>query len=81
MINAILEDINAKKFNYCHAVEVMDLYELESIVETLTDEFRESYEIKEIKDFFSSMSIYSLNDENSQGIYNFDIENYIDELI
>tara|TARA_R110002050_G_scaffold295579_1_gene454587 strand:- start:402 stop:644 length:243 start_codon:yes stop_codon:yes gene_type:complete len=80
-MNAIIEDINAKKFNYCHAVEVMDLYELESIVETLTEEFRESYEIKEIKDFFSSMSIYSLNEENEDEIYNFNIEGYIDELI
>jgi hypothetical protein len=81
MINAILEDINKTKFNYCHDIEVIDIYELESVVKTLTDEFIENYEIKEIKDFFSTMSIYSLNEEKVEEIYYFDIENYIDELI
>tara|TARA_R110002050_G_scaffold243400_1_gene379922 strand:- start:16 stop:258 length:243 start_codon:yes stop_codon:yes gene_type:complete len=80
-MNEIIEQIASTKFNYCHAIEVMDIYELESIVGILTDEFRENYEIKEIKDFFNTMSIYALNEENEDEIWNFDIENYIDELI
>ena len=72
----ILED---RKGDYCHALEVNEVYELESIVESLIDELGEKYFESEYIEFFQSMEIYYLgnNEDTEQEVYNFDFSDYI----
>ena len=68
--------IEARNGYYCHALEVSDVYELESIVESIIEEFPDRSE-KEYIDFFNTMEIYSLDDANEQAIYAFSFTDYI----
>jgi hypothetical protein len=80
MKNRILDKIiEGRKGHYCHALEVNDTYEIESIVEGLIDELGEEYFESEYIEFFQSMSIYYLgdNEETEQEVYNFDFSDYI----
>lgn len=91
-MNPILERIiKARKGDYCHALEVTYTYELESIVEALIDEYSNqlydgSITEKDVIDFFTTMSIYYLSDdelsddENSlleDELYSFSFKDYI----
>lgn len=81
MANKILADITeSRNGHYCHALEVNDLYELESTIETLVQEFSEQYSQKEILEFFDSISIYCLEDKNEQEVFDFNIANFIKEF-
>ena len=72
--------IEARNGHYCHALEVSDVYELETVVESIIDEFPDQEE-KEYIDFFSTMSIYSLDDANEQAIYDFSFTDYIKGIV
>ena len=78
-MNKILENIYKNRSNYCHALEVSNKYELISCIESLYDEFIIEYTLDELIDFFNTMSIYCL-DEEEEEVYNFDINNYLKEL-
>ena len=80
-INPILEKMYLKIPNYCHVVEVESVYELESIIESLYAEFNNEYEEDEIIEFISSLPVYSLNDDNEDEIYNFNITEFLTNLI
>ena len=70
--------IKEKKGNYCHVLEINDIYELQSIIENLTDEFINlNFSSNDIINFFDSITIYSLSDENEEEINNFNIAEYI----
>tara|TARA_R110002020_G_scaffold216441_1_gene424110 strand:- start:829 stop:1068 length:240 start_codon:yes stop_codon:yes gene_type:complete len=76
----ILEDIQKTKFNYCHALEVSTVYELEEVTSLLFQDFRENYSEDEIIDFFNTISVYALEEEEEEEIYSFNFENFIKEL-
>lgn len=95
-MNPILERIiKAREGHYCHALEVTYTYELESIVEALINEYNEelyngTVTEKDIIDFFTTMSIYYLDDdeltddENSlleEELYSFNFKDYIKDTI
>jgi hypothetical protein len=84
LYNKIVEERNG---NYCHAIEVNSIYEIESIIESVFQNY-ESEEIteKDILNFFESIQLYFLEDEeateeenrkNEDEVYNFNFENYI----
>jgi hypothetical protein len=86
-MNTILEEIiNRRKGNYCHALELKNLYELEFVIDELYREFETNYSQAQIIDFFSTMEIYYLpeegeeNPEEENALYNFDFEEYIKNL-
>jgi hypothetical protein len=80
-MNAILEQvINARNGHYCHALEVSDVYELQSIIDSLYDEFAGQHEKKVIIDFISSMEMYCLEEANEEEVFNFNISEYIESL-
>lgn len=80
-MNAILEMIIDKRNGmYVHALEVNDVYELEIAIESLYDELVEEYGINTFIDFITSMSIYCLEDENENDVYNFNITDFINSL-
>jgi len=76
ILDKIIED---RKGHYCHALEVNDTYELESIVESLIDDLGEEYLESEYIEFFQSMELYYLGDDDKteQEVYNFDFSEYI----
>lgn len=71
-MNPILNKvIESRGGNYCHIVEVEDVYELESIFESLADEFEDEYTNEEIQDFIDTLQIYCLNEKNEDEVYNY----------
>ena len=79
-MNRIFEYIlEERKGHYCHALEVNEVYEIESIVESLIGELGEEYFESEYIEFFQSMELYYLgdNEETEQEIYSFDFSDYI----
>jgi len=80
-MNAILEKIiDSRNGHYCHALEVNDVCELKSAVESLHDEFSKDYSLEEIKDFFNTMEIYCLDDNNEDEVFGFNTSDYLDTL-
>ena len=77
IIDTIIEQRNG---HYCHALEVSDVYELESIAESIIDEFPDRPE-SDYLDFFNTIEVYSLNDANEQAIYDFSFTDYIKDTI
>ena len=84
LFNKIVEERNGY---YCHAIEVTNIYEIESIIESIFQSY-ESEEITEIDilNFFNSIEIYFLEDEeateeenkkNESEVYNFNFKDYI----
>lgn len=80
MNNILTEVIKNRQGHYCHAIEVEDVFELQSCIDSLYDEFILDYSIDEIVEFFATISLYCLNDENENDVYAFDIAEYIREL-
>ena len=79
-MNPIIEEFQANKFNYCHALEVNDAYELECILCEIYDNYIKKYKIDVIIDFCESLSIYCLNDENEKEVYDFNISEFLQNL-
>jgi len=75
-MNKLLEIIVDRfKGNYCHALEVYNIYELEIIIEEIVREFKGRFgytmpELKIFKEFFYSMDIYPL--EGSENLTSFE---------
>lgn len=88
-MNAILNKIiESRNGNYVHAVEVSSIYEIENIIESIASEFSEE-SFDTLKEFFNTISIYFLEDEeltdeenrkNEDEVYNFCTDSFIDEL-
>ncbi len=80
-MNPILNNIiEARGGQYCHVIEVETVWELGEAVESLYSEFIDLYSIDDIKDFFNTLQVYALNDENEEEIYNFNFNECIDNL-
>jgi len=75
--------INKRKGHYCHAIQVSDIYEIESIVEHIISEFKYSHSEDDIIEFFNTMSIYYLgeNPEMEKAVYDFNFTEYIQGTI
>ena len=82
-MNPILERIiKARQGQYCHALEVTYTYELESIVEAIINEYSEDLyngliTEKDVIDFFTTMSIYYLDDDELSDDDNLLLENEV----
>ena len=85
-MNPIYQEIlDARNGHYVHALEVSNVYELESICESLFDEYIDKYSIEVLIDFCSTLEIYYFDDENENEInenevYNFNITEFLKSL-
>ena len=82
IINYIIEQ---RKGHYCHALELSNVYELQSTIDAIYDEFIERYYKEEIIDFFNTISLYYYTEEEEskeeeEELYNFNIKDYINNL-
>jgi hypothetical protein len=80
-MNAILNKvIESRGGQYCHVLEVSDVYELENILENIYCEFIDEFSIDEIIEFCYMMEIYCLNEENETEVFEFHIEYFLKQL-
>ena len=86
-MNPIYQEIlDAKNGHYVHALEVSNVYELESILESLFDEYIDKYSIETIIDFCDTLLIYYFDEENENEVdenevYNFDVTEFLQNLM
>lgn len=82
ILNKVIESRNG---DYLHAIEVSNVCDIECIVELIINEFTEATE-EEILDFFNTIEVYFLEDEeateeenkhNETEVYNFNFNEYI----
>lgn len=82
--------IELRKGHYCHALEVIDAYELQNVVEQIINEFNDEFTKDDYIDFFESMELYHLedgelteqeNERNQDEVYGFDFSEYINEIM
>ena len=77
-MNPILSNcIESRNGNYCHALEISDVHELECVIESISSE---GWSTEDLKDFFNTITVYAMDESNEDEIYNFDFDNYIDSL-
>lgn len=79
-MNEILELILEQRGgNYCHVIEVSDVYEMENVAEQVIFEFDEMFSEEVIIDFLETMSVYYLgdNEEMENEVYDFSFRDYI----
>lgn len=81
-MNPIYQKIlDVRNGHYVHALEVSNVYELESILESLFNEYIDEYSIETIIDFCNTLSIYCVDDENENEVYNFDVTEFLQNLM
>lgn len=81
--------VEQRNGHYCHALEVYNTYELESIIEQFIDQHNEVFNKQDFIVYFKTMEIFVLetnevdqdeNDLNEAEVYSFlhhDLENFI----
>ncbi|MEG2706897.1 MAG: hypothetical protein RR959_06110 [Erysipelotrichaceae bacterium] len=81
--------VEQRNGSYCHALEVYNAYELESIIEQFIDQNNERFTTQNFIDYFKTMEVIVLetnevdqdeNDLNEAEVYSFlqhDLENFI----
>ena len=85
-MNPIYKEIlDARKGHYVYALEVSNVYELESILESLFNEYIDKYSIEVLIDFCSTLEIYYFDDENENEVdenevYNFNVTEFLKSL-
>lgn len=65
---------------YIHCLEVENVWHLEIILSEIYSEFILNYKPSEVLDFCTSLSIYCMDDDESEAVYNFDVEQFINNL-
>ena len=77
-MNPILKQcVESRNGNYCHVIEVADKYEVENIVESIAGE---GWEKPDLIEFFNTIEVYCLVEENEDDVFNFNFEEFINEL-
>ena len=85
-MNPIYQEIlDARNGHYIHVLEVNHVYELESVCESLFNEYIDKYSIEVLIDFCSTLAIYYFDDENENEInenevYNFNVTEFLKSL-
>ncbi len=66
--------IKQRNGHYCHVLELTDVYDLECVIESFIMDLGEQFTLGEYLEFFNSISIYHLPDNDSSDEYNDAIE-------
>lgn len=78
-MNRLLDHIiKERNGHYCHALEIDSAYSYECVIEQIVSEFKDSFTLDEIIDFFNSIELYYYTGdepeykEEEEQLYNFD---------
>jgi hypothetical protein len=81
LLSKIIEQRNGQ---YCHAVEVSTVYDLENIAEAIISENENDFSLEVITEFLETLTVYYLpedgeeeDSEEEERIYNFSFTDYI----
>lgn len=66
--------INQRNGHYCHALELTDAYDLEYVIESFIMDLGEQFTLDEYLEFFNSIEIYFVADDDSTSEWNDDTE-------
>ena len=86
ILNYMIEQRNGM---YCHALEVHGKYDLECTIENFIDGLQDKFTKEEFKEFFKTIELYHLYDDEiteeeneieENNLYNFDIDSFIDDV-
>ena len=66
--------IEQRKGHYCHVLELTDVYDLECVIESFIMDLGEQFTLDEYLDFFNSIEIYFVADDDSTSEWNADTE-------
>lgn len=70
-MNKLLNHIIAeRKGHYCHALELGSAYSYECVIEQIVNEYKDSFTLEDIIDFFKSIELYYLPDDDSTSEWN-----------
>lgn len=67
LLNHIIAERNG---HYCHALELDSAYSYECVIEQIVNEYKDSFTPEDIIEFFDSVEIYHLPDEDSTSEWN-----------
>ena len=70
--------INKRNGHYCHCIEVGDTYDMESIAESVIQEYSEDFTEAEIIEFLDSLDVYCTDEVNEDSVYSFSFKEYIE---
>ena len=76
-INPILAECIKNNSSYCHVLEVCDVYELQSSIEAIADE---GWSQDDLMEFFNTIEIYCICEQNEIEVTEFSTDDYINEL-
>tara|TARA_R110000851_G_scaffold120189_2_gene248442 strand:- start:11143 stop:11400 length:258 start_codon:yes stop_codon:yes gene_type:complete len=71
--------IQNRNGHYLHCLEIENLYDLESTVESIISESREEFSLDTYIDFFETLAIYPLNEDNQDKIWSANIKELVTE--
>tara|TARA_R110001592_G_scaffold343242_1_gene633522 strand:- start:391 stop:648 length:258 start_codon:yes stop_codon:yes gene_type:complete len=79
-VNKLIElCIQNRNGHYSHCLEIENLYDLESTVEAIISESREEFSLDTYIDFFETLEIYPLNEDNQDEIWSANIKELVTE--
>lgn len=67
--------IKQRNGHYCHALECTSAYDLEYTIESLILELGEQFTLAEYLEFFNSVELYFIADDDSSSEYSDSVEN------
>ena len=77
-MNPIIEMlIEARNGHYCHAIEVNDVFELESLTEAIYSEFEREFEREQIIEFLQTAELYCIDESQEDEVFKFNFEEAI----
>ena len=62
--------IKERNGHYCHALELDSVYSYECVIEQIVSDYKDSFTLDEIIEFFGSIELYFLADECSTSEWN-----------
>ncbi len=81
-MNKIIKRISDNRSVYCHVLECSTLDEVMLVVDELLEDFISFKDSDEdIIDFFETIELYCLNDENENAFFNFDMNKYVKSIL
>ena len=67
--------------HYIHALEVNNVEEIKSAIETLVEELLPDYPRRSVLYFIASIDVYCLDESNEKSVQNYDLRKYANSCI
>lgn len=81
-MNRLLDHIiTERKGHYCHALELDSAYSYECVIEQIVSEYKDSFTLEEIKEFFNTIELYYLADDDNEWVTDERARNKIEDEV